>query len=119
MADCRQWVLLADAEIDTLAWLQSVDRPQRALAVASPRRLVPGYRVRVPRREIEPLRLERLGDAELLLILAKGDRSVTLNLKAPLVINLSCRLGRQVVVENDYPVQYELGGAYEVLRKSA
>ena len=47
-------------------------------------------------------------DAKVLVIVGKNERSITLNLKAPLVINLDRRLGRQVVANNDYPVQYEL-----------
>jgi flagellar assembly factor FliW len=41
-----------------------------------------------------------------------------LNLKAPLVINLQDRLGRQVVASGEQPVQYELHNS-QSLRKIA
>jgi flagellar assembly factor FliW len=106
--DCRDWVLLADGRSAALAWLQSVDRPDVAFAVVSPRRYVPGYRLHVARRELESLEVDNLQAIRVLAIVGKNDRSVTLNLKAPLVINLDRRLGRQVIANGELPVQHEL-----------
>ncbi len=116
---CRQWVLLADAHNESLGWLQSATRPEIALAVVSPRRFVPEYQVRVYRTELAPLNLTQMKDAQVLTIVAKNDRSITLNLKAPLVINLPQRLGRQVVTNGEDPIQYELGGERVAYKKSA
>ena len=88
---CRDWVLLAEAENDAVAWLQSVHRADVALAVVSPRRFVPDYRMRVARRELEPLHLDQIGRAQVLVIVGRTERCLTLNLKAPIVINLDRR----------------------------
>jgi flagellar assembly factor FliW len=117
MEECRRWVLLADAENAALGWLQSLDRPEVALAVVSPRRFVPNYRVRVARREIEPLQLRDANDAQVLVIIASVSGSLMANLKAPLVIHLAERLGRQIVARDDHAVQYPL--AASAMRKSA
>ncbi|NLX95086.1 MAG: flagellar assembly protein FliW [Rhodopirellula sp.] len=119
LAECRQWVLLADVHNDAVAWLQSVDCPEVALAVVSPRRFVPWFQMRVARRELEPLELDEIGAARVLVIVSKTGRSVTLNLKAPLVLNLQRRLGRQVVTNGELPVQYEVTGTTTPLKKSA
>jgi flagellar assembly factor FliW len=116
---CRDWILLADAESDALAWMQSVDRPEVAFAVVSPRRFVPQYQIRVARRELEPLEFSSLSEAQVLVILGRSEHGVTLNLKAPLVLNLAKRTGRQVITNGELPVQYELGAAPPALRKSA
>jgi len=108
--ECHDWVLLADGRNAALAWLQSVDRPEVAVAVVSPRRYVPGYRLHVARRELETLEIKDLHAARVLVILGKSGRSVTLNLKAPVVINLDRRLGRQVIANGDLPVQHEVLG---------
>jgi flagellar assembly factor FliW len=105
---CRHWVLLADAHNDALGWLQSTTQPEVALAVVSPRRFVPDYQVRTPRAEIAPLSLDPLQDAHVLAIVSKNEESITLNLKAPLIINLERRVGRQVINSGEQPVQYEL-----------
>jgi flagellar assembly factor FliW len=119
LEDCRHWVLLADAQNDSLAWLQSASRPEVALAVVSPRRFVPDYQMRLVKSEIAPLELATVQEAQVLTIVSKNERSITLNLKAPLVINLERRLGRQVIVTSDESVEYELGAPRMPLRKSA
>jgi len=110
MEDCRRWVLLGDAENSALAWLQSVDRAEVALGVVSPRRFVPDYQVRVAKREIAPLELENPADAQVLVIVSHANGSLVLNLKAPLVMHLSARLGRQIVARDDHAVQHRLEG---------
>lgn len=119
LEDCRQWVLLADLRSDAVAWLQSVQRAGVALAVVSPRRFFPGYRMRVARRELAALELEDLQSAKVLAIVGKSRGVVTLNLKAPLVINLQRSLGRQVVTNGDLPVQFELESLRPSFRRSA
>lgn len=116
---CHEWVLLADAQNESLGWLQSSSRPEIALAVVSPRRFVPDYQFRVFRSELSPLELSRLEDAQVLVIVGRNEQSITLNLRAPVVINLDRRLGRQVVTNNDHPTQYELASDPVPLKKSA
>jgi flagellar assembly factor FliW len=116
---CRRWVLLADASNDALGWLQSVERADVALAVVSPRRFVPTYQLRIGRNELIPLQLAQVEGAQVLAIVGRGERGLTLNLKAPLVINVERRLGRQVVSTADDPVQYDLEPRPLPLRKSA
>ena len=117
--DCRQWVLLADAQNDVLGWLQSAHRPEIALAVVSPRRFVANYQVRVPRSELAPLQLEDPTQAKVLATVSKHDHAITLNLKAPLVVNLDKGLGRQVLAAGEQPLQYELHGTESYFKKIA
>jgi flagellar assembly factor FliW len=119
LEDCRHWVLLADAQNNALGWLQSTSRPEVALAVVCPRRFVPDYQFRVYRSELAALDLADVKDAQVLSIVGKNERSITLNLKAPVVINLDRRLGRQVVANGEQPVQYELANRQAPLKKSA
>jgi len=116
---CREWALLADATNDALGWLQSTNRSDIAIAVVSPRRFVPDYQIRIPRSELTPLRLSDIGQAQVLVVVAQGSRSLTLNLKAPIVINLEARTGRQVVASGYLPMQYELVPERPPLKKSA
>jgi flagellar assembly factor FliW len=118
MEECRRWVLLADVQNDALGWLQSLERPEVALAVVSPQRFVSGYQVRVARRDIQPLGLREPSDAQVLVIVAHADGALALNLKAPLVIHLAERLGRQIVARDDHAVQHRLT-ARSPMRKTA
>lgn len=118
MEMCREWVLLADDSNSSLAWLQSLDRPEVALAVVSPRRFVRDYQVRISSRDIAPLGAGSSKSLQVLAILNRHQDTLTLNLKAPIVVNLATNRGRQVVAKNDHEVQYVLGATIP-MRRSA
>lgn len=117
--DHRHWVILSDDENETVAWLQCVSHPDIAVPVISPRRYVPEYRLRVSRNQLAPLQIDAVDQAYILGIVSRNDGKLTLNLRAPLVINLDRRVGRQVVTIDEQPVQHELTGVASPLRKSA
>lgn len=108
LEQCRQWVLLADAQNDALAWLQCTTRPEVALAVLSPRRFIPDFQFRVFRSELRTLQLDDVRKAQVLVVVGKNERAITVNLKAPILVNVAQRIGCQVVVNGDQPVQHEL-----------
>jgi flagellar assembly factor FliW len=115
----QHWVLLADADNDAVAWLQSVQDPSIALAVVSPRRFVPDYQVRIGATQLNGLEMATIDDACVLAVLARHEGRLTLNLKAPLVMNLEGRLGRQVITTDEQPLQMELGAVAASSRKIA
>ncbi len=118
--DCRHWVLLSDEENPALAWLQSVSREEVALPVVSPRRFAPEYSVHISRGEIVPLEITQFDQLYVLGVVSSSDGDLTLNLKAPLIINLDRRLGRQVITNDDQPVAMPLKPVgTTALRKSA
>lgn len=115
----RHWVLLGDGENEALAWLQSVSDAEVAFPVVSPRRFVANYQVKLSRREIAPLELIDHRDAHVLSIVSRDDETLTINLKAPLLVNLEQHLGRQVVVNDDQPLALPLAPVERTYRKSA
>lgn len=119
LEDCLDWALVADAQSDALGWLQCTTRAEIALAVVSPRRFVPDYQLRVTRGQLAPLGLDSSRSAHVLVIVGKNERSITLNLKAPLIINLQRRLGRQVVASGHESVQHELCSEYTQRKRIA
>jgi flagellar assembly factor FliW len=118
--DCKHWVLLADAENPALAWLQSVTQPDVALPVVSPRRFEPEYQVHVTRGQLLPLEIAHFDQTYVLTIVSRSDGDLTLNLKAPVIVNLDRRIGRQVITTDDQPVALVLSRAAPLeLRKVA
>jgi flagellar assembly factor FliW len=118
MEQCRRWVLLADAQNGALGWLQNLERAEVALAVVSPRRFVADYQIRVSRRDIAPLALEDPNDAQVLTIVSQAASGLVVNLKAPLVIHVEARLGRQIIARDDHAVQHRIL-TLQPLRKTA
>lgn len=120
LEDCRRWVVLTDSNNGALGWLQNLDQGHIALGVVSPRRFVPDYQLRIDRADLRTLGLVTIRDAEVVVIASRqpsGQTSnpsnghtngLTLNLRAPLVINVEKRLGCQVIAKDEHPVQYPL-----------
>ena len=117
--DCRHWVLLADADNSSVAWLQSMQHADIALPVVSPRRFVPEYQVRLEPSDVDVLQLTSVEQAYVLGIVSRDEETLTLNMRAPLVINLDRRIGCQVVTVDPQPMQYELATLPVNLRRSA
>jgi len=116
---CQQWVLLADAQSQLIGWLQSTSQADVAVAVVSPRRFAPEYQVRIPAGQLAALQLDAVDRAYVLSVVANNAGRLTMNLRAPLIINLDRRLGRQVVTSDDQPLQYALSFSPAELRKAA
>jgi flagellar assembly factor FliW len=117
--DCRHWVLLADADNSAVAWLQSMQHADVAMPVVSPRRFVADYQVRLEPNDVDVLQLSSVEQAYVLGVVSRDDDVLTLNLRAPLVINLDRRIGCQVVTADPQPLQYELATLPTMLRRSA
>jgi len=119
LAQCHHWVLLADGENEALGWFQSTGYQDIAMAVISPRRFLPNYRVRVRESELAEIDLVSPQRAYVLNVVSMNDGRLTANLRAPLVFNLSKRVGRQIVTRDEQPVQWALAFPPLTIRKSA
>lgn len=116
----RHWILLSDGQNDGVAWLQSLSDPEVALPTVSPRKFVPGYQVRILRSQLTPLELAALDQAFVLNVLSQNaGQQLTVNLKAPVIVNLDRRIGRQIVTVDEQPLQLALPALTLPLRKSA
>lgn len=106
--ECRHWVLLADQANEAVAWLQCITHADVGVPVTSPRRFLDSYVVRVSPSQLETLRLDESDATFVLTIISRNGEHLTANLKAPLLVNLTRRVGRQVVVNDDQPLQHVL-----------
>ncbi|MCA9104372.1 MAG: flagellar assembly protein FliW [Planctomycetales bacterium] len=117
--DLQHWVVLADGENDAVAWLQSMNRPEIALPVISPRRFIPSYQVHVEGRDVDGLQLNASDQAYVLCVVSSNEEAVTANLRAPIVINLDRRLGCQVITTDEQSLQHEILPLPVHLRRTA
>ncbi len=118
-SEYRRWVILADSDNPAVAWLQSLDRVDLAMAVVSPRRFVKDYQIRVTQKQMAPLLLSAPEHAFNLCIVSRHEQSLTVNLRAPIIVNLERGIGMQVVTADEQPTQYELVDLTMQLRRSA
>jgi flagellar assembly factor FliW len=90
-----------------------------AMPVVSPRRFVEDYQVRLETADVEVLQLTAVEQAFVLGIVSRDNDKLTVNLRAPLVINLDRRIGSQVVTVDNQPLQYDLAALPNGMRRSA
>ena len=101
----------------TISWLQSLDEPLLALPVVSPFVAMADYNPIIEDEVLAPL--GELNDENLLILLTLTVPSdltkMTVNLKAPIIINADTRKACQAIAENsDYVVRY---GIYKELKE--
>lgn len=118
-SDQRHWVLLREGQSPTFGWLQSISDPELAFAVVTPGAYVPDYELRFQRDEIASLPWAATDETLVLTIVNRNDDQLTINLKAPVLINLDRCLGRQLLTCDDQPLQHALPNQHVSMRKSA
>ena len=115
----RHWVLLREGESQTLGWLQSINDPELALSVVTPQAYVPGYVLKFRREEIASLPWTARDEAVALAVVSLNEEKLTINLKAPILVNLNRCIGCQLLTCDDQPLQYVLPNQHASVRKSA
>ncbi|GAA4434286.1 MULTISPECIES: flagellar assembly protein FliW [Bremerella] len=114
-----KWAILADERNESVGWLQSLEDPSLAFAVVSPRRYIPSYKVRISPEQATSLKIDAGMETFVLVIVSREEDFVTVNLRAPLLINLSLQLGRQVITTDEQPLRHVIATETIPLRRSA
>ncbi|MCR4584363.1 MAG: flagellar assembly protein FliW [Lachnospiraceae bacterium] len=114
--DLKDFALIHDAEQGNQAgirWMQSVQEPEFAMPVVDPLVAKEDYN---PVVDDELLKV--IGESEDMLVLVtitvpSDLTKMSVNLKAPIVVNVEERKACQVVLEEDYPVKFYI---YDILK---
>ncbi len=110
--ECRSYLIIATNPEAPFRWLQSVDDPAIAFLVADPSRYVENYAPEVDDELAAELGLTAEAPAVLFTtvrIPPGKPREMTLNLAGPIVLNLTTRRGRQLVIDNEaYTMRYRV-----------
>lgn len=93
-----RFCLLEPGEDACFFWLQSIDEPGLAFVVTDPSMFIADYSVPVRPEQMVELKLNRLEDAQVFVVVNKVDQTLTGNLQGPLVINTLTRTGEQMVL---------------------
>ena len=111
----KQYTLVQQDGQANFSWLQSIDEPSVAFPLMEPVFFRPDYRLRHSESDTSALKLEFEVKPQVFAIMSipKGNpKGMTANLLAPIVINDSSRLGKQVIVMNE-----EFTTRHEVVRE--
>lgn len=94
----KQYCLLEPGNDSAFFWLQSVDEPSLAFVVTDPALFFKDYTVPIKQDQMDDLKLDKVEDAQVFVIVNKVDETLTGNLQGPLVVNTLTREGEQIVL---------------------
>ncbi len=100
----------------SIEWLQSVDDPAMALPVIMPSSVITDYNPVVEDELLAPLGKFGADNVCILVTLTVPSdiTKMSINLKAPIIINSETRKGCQVIAESDHPVKFNI---YDIISK--
>lgn len=114
----KKYTILYDCEKEetNISWFQSVEEPTLALPVIKPWLVREDYNPVVEDELLESI--GELTEENLVILLTmtvpENIEEMSVNLKAPIIINADTRKGAQIAVENkDYEVKYKI---YDILQ---
>lgn len=117
--DCKQFTLIfdeaEDGERKNISWLQSLDEPSFALPVMDPLLVKEDYNPQVEHELLKSLgNLTEENTYVLVTVTVPTDvKKLSVNLRAPIVINVDELKGEQLIVEDSFPVKYMV---YDILQ---
>lgn len=101
----------------SIMWLQSLDEPVMALPLISPFFVKPDYKPVIEDEILRSLGCESDGTTPIVFVtltVPSDIKMMSINLKAPIIINDETKKGCQMILENsDYAVKY---GIYDVIQ---
>jgi flagellar assembly factor FliW len=109
--DSTRYVILDHDRDVPFKWLQSADEPEVAFVVMDPLLFKPDYRVEIPAEEIPELTAKDESDLAMFVILtipSSDPKSLTANLRAPVIVNRNTRVAKQVILTEELPTRYPL-----------
>lgn len=89
-------------------WLQSIKTPDLTFIVTIPYLFVEDYNFDIEDQVAETLKIEDPKKLTVMSIvnISEEVEKATINVKAPLLINVETKIGRQVILKEDYPYKY-------------
>lgn len=116
--DCKDFTLIYDEEKGNrknICWLQSLDESVFALPVLDPLLIKEDYNPAVEEELLHSLGNLTEENTFILVTVTVPEEieELSVNLKAPIIINVDERKACQIIVEEDYPVKYKI---YELLK---
>ncbi len=109
--DKTKFLLIEKEDFKPFSYLQSVDDPTFILIVVNPMLIEKEYKFSIFRGDLEAIDIKDENDFSLLsiVIFAQKVQDITINLKAPLLINVHTKQALQVILQNDdYSVEEPL-----------
>jgi flagellar assembly factor FliW len=99
----KRFVVVPVPRCEPFSWLVCVDGTPLRFAIINPLIFIPDYSPKITKEQLSDLRIDNLQDLVLYAIVTMGRNPIdsTANLTGPVVINRNCRLGKQVLIDDE------------------
>jgi flagellar assembly factor FliW len=119
----KTFVLLIPDEKKPFWWLQSLEDGSIAFIVTDPFKVLAGYETDLSLQAVQLLDIEDTEDVAMLCIVTVNKApqfKITVNLRAPIIVNTKSMVARQIVLErDDYEIRYEIKAVKETVGQGA
>jgi flagellar assembly factor FliW len=109
--DVKEFVFLCKPDTRPFFFMQALEPKDLAFVCIDPFLVCPDYQPIISAADAKFLHLDRPEDALIVSIVtvAKDVHNITTNLQAPVVINISAGIGKQIICDSqNYPVRYRI-----------
>lgn len=126
--ELHRFVIILSDNTEPIQWLQAVDDPTVSLPVINPFLIKPDYELDVDDRELHSLDMPTAEDVLVVSVVVIPDdiKNMTVNLSAPILINMKNRKARQIIMEYGqgngairYPAFAGLVAYYQAIEQEA
>ncbi|MGM0471740.1 MAG: flagellar assembly protein FliW [Bacillota bacterium] len=106
--EIKEYVLLTREA--PFLWLQAANEPDLAFVVTNPWNFYSQYEFELKDKVQQELKINKSAEVLTLtlVVIPNQIKKMSINLKAPLIINQQQKLAKQIILEEEYPIKYYL-----------
>lgn len=110
--DAKEFIVVGEMTADfPFVWLQSTQKQETVFVVTNPFLFKSGYDFDLTEEEIKALEIdskEQVMVTTLVVIPEDKLEESTTNLKAPVIFNMEKKIGKQVILDEDFPYKFKI-----------
>lgn len=113
--ECTKFIILKDSPDDDVMFLQSIENKDLSFVLIDPYSIFRSYAPSLNEDDLSELKAINESELKYLVIaIIKEDiKDSVVNLKSPIAINPNSRYAKQVILQNLYPLRYNILSAEE------
>lgn len=107
----HQYIIIEKEDSRPFSWMQSIENSDISFVIVDPKVFRPNYKVLTPPEDLAGINIHDPNDIKIVALVTMSDdpKDVSMNLKAPIIINPVEQLAIQIILRNtDYDIEYKM-----------
>ena len=107
-----KYVILKDSPEDDIMYLQSIENTDLSFVLIDPYSIINSYDPNLNEEDLNELKVKTETELKFLVIaiIKENIKDSVVNLKSPIAINPNTKIAKQVILQNSYPLRYNILG---------